>query len=100
MTTAPATTLTKDSKEAQKNDGKSSHAQPKNLFFLHQFAVVAGESGRADARVALDRVAVDALAAVVARVIEALVAIDAALAVGCHALPSWTSARRRWSWLR
>lgn len=73
--------LTKNSEKTQENDGQSAHAQPQDLLLLHQLAVVAGKSGRAVADVALDRVSVDADAAVVARVVETLVAIDATLAV-------------------
>ena len=90
--TKPGEDLTKDSEKTQENDGQSSHAEPKDLLLLHQLAVVAGKSGRAVADVTLDRVTVDADAAVVTRVVETLVAIDATLTVGCHSLASRTPA--------
>jgi hypothetical protein len=49
---------------------------------LHQLAVVARKSARAEARVALHGLPVDALASVVTRVVQALVAVNARLAVG------------------
>jgi hypothetical protein len=39
-----ATKLTQNGEQTQKNDCERSHAQSKNLFFLHQFAVVAGKA--------------------------------------------------------
>jgi len=84
--------LTKNSKKTQENDGRSSHAQPQNLLLLHQLAVVSGKAGRAIAVVALDRVSVDADAAVVTRVVQTLVAVHAALAVGGDPLTTRTPA--------
>ena len=56
------------------------------MLFLHELAIVPRESGGTEASVPLHRVAVDALAAVVTRVVQALVAVHAALAVVGHLL--------------
>jgi hypothetical protein len=39
-----AAKLTQNGEQTQKNDCERSHAQSQNLFFLHQFAVVAGKA--------------------------------------------------------
>ena len=77
---------THDEQEADEYDGERAHAHAQDLLLLHELAVVARESARAEARVPLDRLAVDARAAVVARVVQALVAVHARLAVRRHAL--------------
>ena len=82
----PSIRLTQDAEQADEYDGERPHAEPEYLLLLHELAVVAGVAGRAQAVVSLGRLPVDALPAVVAGVVQALVAVHAALAVGGHAL--------------
>ena len=90
-------THTHDEEEADEDDGEGAHAHAEDLLLLHELAVVAREAAGAEAGVALHRLAVDAGAAVVARVVQALVAVHARLAVGRHPLPARAPAvlRRR-----
>ncbi len=87
--------LTENGKEADQDDCERAHAEPEDLLLLHELAVVAREATGAEARVAFDVVAVDALAAVLARVVQTLVAVHAALAVVRHALPARAPEHRR-----
>ena len=83
-------THTHDEEEADEDDGEGAHAHAEDLLLLHELAVVAREAAGAEAGVALHRLAVDAGAAVVARVVQALVAVHAALAVVGHLLATRT----------
>ena len=83
---APTIVHTHDEEEADEYDGERAHAHAQDLLLLHELAVVAREAARAEARVPLHRLPVDARTAVVARVVQALVAVHARLAVGGHPL--------------
>ena len=83
--------LTEYGEEADEYDGECAHAEPEDLLLLHELAVVAAVAAGTEAGVALHRLAVDALAPVVAGVVQALVAVHAALAVGGHALAPWAA---------
>ena len=82
----PKEGLTEDGQEAEKNDGERSHAQPENLFLLHELAVVAGVARLADAGVTLDVLPVNTGATVVTRVVQAFIAIHAVFTVRGHTL--------------
>lgn len=73
--------FTQDEQQADEDDGERAHAEPEDLLLLHQLAVVARVAALAEARVALGRVAVDALAAVAAGVVQALVPVGRGLQV-------------------
>ena len=66
---------------------------------MHELAVGAGEAGLADAMVPLHVLPVDAATAVVTRVVQALVAVNAALSVRGHALTARTALQRLINWL-
>ena len=85
-TTPDNNTVTEYGQQTDEDDGQGAHAQPQDLLLLHELAVGPGEARPAEAVVPLGRLPVDAGAAVVAGVVEALVAVHARLAVGGHAL--------------
>ena len=61
------------------------------MFLLHQLTIVPGKPGLTEASVSLGRVPVDALTTVVARVVQALVAVNAAFTVVGHLLAPGTA---------
>ena len=61
------------------------------MFLLHQLTVVPGKPGLTEASVSLGRVPVDALTTVVARVVQTLVAVNAAFTVVGHLLAPGTA---------
>ena len=61
------------------------------MFLLHQLTIVPGKPGLTEASVSLGRVPVDALATVVARVVQTLVAVNAAFTVVGHLLAPGTA---------
>ena len=61
------------------------------MFLLHQLTIVPGKPGLTEASVSLGRVPVDALTTVVARVVQTLVAVNAAFTVVGHLLAPGTA---------
>ena len=78
--------LTQDGQQADEYDGEGAHAEPEDVLLLEQLAVGPRVARLAEAAVPLGRLPVDALAPVAAGVVQALVAVHAALPVGGHAL--------------
>ncbi len=76
--------LTENDQETDEDGGQSAHAQPDDLALLVELAVLAQEAVRTVAQV--ERLAVDAHAAVEARVRQTFVSVDTALAVQSHHL--------------
>ena len=61
------------------------------MFLLHQLTIVPGKPGLTEASVSLGSVPVDALTTVVARVVQTLVAVNAAFTVVGHLLAPGTA---------
>ena len=82
--------LTQDDEETDEDGGEGPHAQPENLLLLHQLTVGPREARGTEAGVAIGIVPIDASAPVGARVVQTLVSVLAALAVGGDPLAART----------